>query len=153
MPSFGRRTLDTGGRGVFACADPANARWKYGGVTIDWTTVTAVGSDTTLTYDGRVIKSGDKYIEGGTVLMKITTGGKFGPWLTGAADGRQLADATVRGDCYILDETVVLSEPQSDHPRVFDGGAVFKTRVVGKAGNPTEAQLEVMLPGITFVTD
>jgi len=77
----------------------------------------------------------------------------FGPADTSAVDGRQLVTNAVRGDSYILDETVVYSEPGSDHPAVFDGGLVYKARLLmGGANQPTEANVETMFPAIAFVS-
>jgi hypothetical protein len=150
--TYGQNTIATLGRRLQVSADGV-PRWKAGGVTVDWSTVTAVSVDTTLP-DDTVVKAGDKYIRYGTVLTQITAGGKYGPADTGASDGRQTVDGTVRGKSFILNETVVYSEPGSDHPAVFDGGRVFKGRLVyGGAGQPTEANLETMFPGITFVAD
>lgn len=158
MGTFGRRILDTIGR-VVRCSADGRPRQKAGGVTIDWSTVTAVTDDTTLS-DGTVVKAGDKYLRYGQVLGKITATGYFGPiataagGATAATDGRQTVDATVRGDAFILDETVLLSQSASDHPAVFDGGLVFKSRLLmGGNGQPTEAQVETMFPDVTFVTD
>jgi len=152
MPTYGQTTSATLGRAVRASAD-GDPRWKAAGITLDWTTVTAVSVDTTLS-DGTVVKAGDKYIRYGTVLSQITASGKYGPADTSVSDGRQLVDATVRGRSFILDETVVYSEPGSDHPAVFDGGRVFKGRIVyGGANQPTEANIETMFPAITFVAD
>jgi hypothetical protein len=152
MASYGVRTLETGGRGIQVSADGV-PRWKAGGVTIDWSTVTAVTEDTTLD-DGTIVKNGDKYLRYGTILTQITVGGKFGECLTNLSDGRETVTNAVRGRAFILNETVVYSEPHSDHPAVFDGGLVFKGRLkYGGANQPTEANIETMFPAITFVAD
>lgn len=65
--TFGRQVLTTTGIPVMTLADLARADWKPGGITIDWSLVTAVGSDTTLN-DGTVIPNGQKGIEFGTIL-------------------------------------------------------------------------------------
>lgn len=152
MGSYGTRTIETIGRSIRVSADGV-PRWKAGGVTVDWSLVSAVNADTTLD-DGTVVRAGDKYLRFGQVLTQVTAGGKYGPADTSASDGRQLVDATVRGKSFILDETVVYSEPGSDHPAVFDGGRVFKGRILyGGSNQPTEANIETMFPGITFVAD
>ena len=152
MSSFGTNTIQTIGKRIQVSADGL-PRWKAGGITLDWSTVTAVSSDTTLD-DGTVVKSGDKYLRYGTVLTQITAGGKYGECLTNLSDGRQTVTAAVRGAAFILNETVVQSEPGSDHPAVFDGGRVYKGRLVyGGSNQPTEANIETMFPGITFVAD
>lgn len=149
---YGRTVLGTGGRLVRASAD-GSPRYKTGAATLDWSFVAAVAVDTTVPIDGTIVKAGDKYIEVGTILMRVTASGKFAPWLIGQADGRSVATAAARGDCFILDETVLKSVPGSDYPPCFDGGRVWKSRVVGKAGMPTEAEIEAMFPDITFVND
>lgn len=52
---------------------------KRVGVTLDASVVTADGS-------------GDKVVKAGTLVAKITANGKYGPYATGAADGRQTLD-------------------------------------------------------------
>jgi len=153
MPSYGPTTIYQGGRGVMALkVVGADTQWKVGGVTIDWATITAVSVDTTLA-DGRVVKAGDKYLRYGQVLCRITASGKFGPYASGAADGRQ---TLTTGDCFILNETVVYSEPGSDHPAVFDGGNVYVERVTDVAGAPAVASLRTAFPrvaGLGTATD
>lgn len=68
---FGRQVLETTGSQVMVSAD-GKPIWKAGGVTIDWSLVTAVSSDTTLD-DGTVVKNGDKYLRFGQVLGLIGT--------------------------------------------------------------------------------
>lgn len=70
MPTYGRQVLATTGIPVMVLADLARADWKPGGITIDWSTITAVGADTTLT-DGTIIPNGQKGIEYGTILCDI----------------------------------------------------------------------------------
>jgi hypothetical protein len=96
-------------------------------VTIDWDAIDAVsGSDETLD-DETVVKVGDKFIRYGTVLNIVGSTGKAVP-----------TDAPRRGECYILNETVVESELGSDHPAVIEGGLVWGSRLnVGGAGQPS----------------
>ena len=150
--SFGRKAnLATTGNPVEVIADGRYHGMKLGGVTIDWTTITAVsGSDATLA-DGTVVKIGDKYMRYGTVLAKITTGGKYGPSKTNAADGRQ---TLTRGSCYILNSTVVESELGSDHPPVFDNSTgIYLDRLLtneaeAAVNNPTEANVLAAFPSV-----
>ena len=152
MAGYGTSTIQTLGRRIQVSAD-GNPRWKAGGVTIDWSTVTAVSVDTTLD-DGTIVKNGDKYLRYGTVLAQITAGGKYGECLTNLTDGRQTVTNAVRGRAFILNETIVYSQPGSDQAAVFDGGRVFKGRLVMDGSNqPTEANIETMFPDITFVAD
>lgn len=67
--TYGRRTLGSTGIAIQVTAD-GSPEWKAGGVTIDWSTVTAEASDRTLA-DGTVIKAGAKGLEFGTVLTEI----------------------------------------------------------------------------------
>jgi hypothetical protein len=70
MPTYGRQILATTGSPVMVLADLADADWKPGGITLDWSTITAVNADTTLS-DGTVIPNGQKGIEFGTILCDI----------------------------------------------------------------------------------
>lgn len=70
MSTYGRRTLGSTGVAIQVTAD-GSPEWKAGGVTIDWSTVTAEASDRTLG-DGTVITAGAKGLELGTVLAEIT---------------------------------------------------------------------------------
>lgn len=155
MSTFGVRDLQTGGRGVMASADGV-PRWKAGGVTVDWSTVTAVAAERTLV-DGRVVPLGRKYLRFGKILAKITASGLYGPYDADAADGRQ---TLTRGDCWIVNETTVDDDFASDHPAVFDGGRVWKDRVVDLAdsatageqeANPSFATINTAFPDIQWV--
>lgn len=112
------------------------------------------GAGATLS-DGTVVKQGDKYLEFGTVLVKITASGKFGPADTAAADGRQTVDSTRRGDIFVLNHTVLYSEVGSEIVGdVFDAGICFKTRIkCGGTGQPTYANLEAACPGISYANN
>lgn len=68
---FGRTLLNQ--NSVFPTRVSADGSpiYKPGGITIDWSTVTAAGSDVTLP-DGSVIRSGQKYLRYGQVLTKKT---------------------------------------------------------------------------------
>lgn len=149
MSTFGTNTIHTGGRGVRASAD-GNPRWKTGGITVDWSTVTAVAVDTTLA-DGRIALNGQSYIRYGTVMCKITASGKFGPYSALASDGRELLE---RGNCFILNETAIKEQDlASDHPAVFDGGRVFEERVTDASGAPALDDLNEAFPDVTWVRD
>lgn len=75
--------------------------------------------------------------------------GLWGPVDTTASDGRQ---TMTRGETYILNETVVKSEPGSDHPAVLEGGLVFVDRLlVGGTGQPTLTNLLTALPRLRLV--
>lgn len=260
MGSYGPTFQSTTGRLIMVSAD-GRPEWKSGGVTIDWSKVTAVSADTTLD-DGIVVKAGDKYIRYGTIVdlvgtaevqtidlsggadptagtwtitytstqfgaettaaiawnasandvqaallaldgldpgdvvvtksgfvytltfsptlgnvtavtttgagttltgadtVTVATGtagvgtGLWAPADTSASDGRQ---TLARGESFILNETVVYSNPGSDHPAVFDGGKVFKSRLLLNetsnlnANSPTLANFLTAFPRIQLV--
>ena|SRR5579871_3289156 len=252
--TYGSTTFWQGGRGVSVSADGMPLR-KEGGVTIDWSTVTAVNADTTLP-DGRVVKNGDKYLQFGTILcrevpgevqtvtitgaptggtftLSITVGGvtqtttalaynanpwdiedalallpligpnnvdvtgaaggpwtltfelgqgnepqltatasltggttpavavatttsgtatsgMFGPYSSGASNGQQLLN---RGDCYILDHTVVYSELGSSNPPVIYGGLCWLNRILNAPGAPTKSQVLTAFPDLAPVNE
>lgn len=154
--AFGMNQIASVGQGQRALAAPETARFKAGGITIDWSTVNAVsGSDVTLD-DGDVILIGDKYIRYGTVVSRITSSGKFGPAdTTATGTGREIVTNAVRGDSFILDRTVKLSELGSEIVGcAFDAGLVFRDHLnIGGSGQPTEANVETMFPGVSFVND
>jgi hypothetical protein len=154
MPGFGREVLNATGTTIQVSADGA-PHWKSGGITIDWTTVTPAASDTTLP-DGVVILAGQKGLQFGTVLCRITANGMYGPFASGAADGRQ---TLTRDQCFIINETILQNGPNgvsvvsTNQRGVFDGGKVFGQRLgVGGAGPPTLAALEAVLPRLQIVT-
>jgi hypothetical protein len=73
MAGLGRSLLtNTSGdlRSIIAGDD---VQWRTGGVTIDWATVSAAGSNTTLG-DGTYIKAGQKYLAMGQVLARASVG-------------------------------------------------------------------------------
>lgn len=140
--TFGRHTIgNASGLPVRVSAD-GSPEYKPGGVTIDWSTVTAAAEDTTLG-DGTIVPSGGKAMEYGTILVLITASGKYGPYASGASDGRQTLG---RGTSYILDETVVqygqlgvpgLVTGTPDHPAVIEGGLVWRDRLKIDANGTT----------------
>lgn len=159
MSSYGRTATGTVATSLQVLADGRTDGMKVGGITIDWATVTAVsGSDVTLN-DGTVIKIGDKYLRYGTIIDLIAstanggTVGKYGPANTAATDGRQ---TLARGESYILNSTVVMSDLGSDNPAVFDEGTAYHARLltneaVGSAGNPTDANVLAAFPAVRLV--
>jgi hypothetical protein len=106
---------------------------------------------------------------GGAISAAATTNtgttGFFGPYDPGASDGRQ---TLTRGDCFILDETVLqyptgsaLLGPSSDQVgSLIEGGDVFVDRVMHSGGaaaslalGPTLANLTTAFPRVSFVRD
>lgn len=164
MPTYGRQATFTTGMDIAVIAGSYNlVGWKTGGITLDWTTITAVGTNTTLA-DGNVIPAGQVGIQFGVILCKITASGKYGPYASGATDGRQLLN---RGDCWILNKTVLQLMPSSvgsvatDHPAVFNAGRVFFDRLqvvggaaatfLGATSQPTLAAFETAFPAVDYV--
>jgi hypothetical protein len=117
-------------------------QYKAGGATIDWTTVTATGSDTTLT-DGSVIKTGIKYLRYGQVLCKITgaantvtiggtpTGGTFTLTVTTSSPVAGAPSQTTSALAYNAAASVVQTALQA-LSNVGTGNAT----VTGSAGGP-----------------
>lgn len=126
----------------------------------------------TLTYSkalGNVpqLTSPSNTFAGGTtpsVTIATTTAGTgtglWGPYDPGAGDGRQLL---VRGDCFVVNElwtqnpTVGFGQPNADNPGCFDGGTVWKDRIVtsGAAAHslalgPTLVEFEAAFPRIGY---
>lgn len=157
--TYGRRILPGGNsRQIMVAANLHDIQWKHGGVTIDWSTVTAATSDTTLP-DGNVIPSGGKGMVFGTILCRISASDKYGPYNSGASDGRQ---TVTRGQCYILNESALFEPPSGgmvtgaiDHPAVFEGGSVWLDRLQidgsGTATKPSTSVFNAAFPGIRFV--
>lgn len=165
MPTYGRQDLGTVGNSLKVLAtDMSNARWKVGGATIDWAKVAAVsGADVVLT-GGTTIPIGQKYIPAGTVMVKITSGGTagyYGPADTTATDGRQTVDATRRSEVFVLNEDwaqnpqagALVSSQATDHPPLFDGGTVWRSRLhIGGTNEPTLANFLAAFPAIDFAS-
>jgi hypothetical protein len=93
---FGRTALPNNTVQPTRVSADGSPLYKVGGVTIDWSSVTAVAStDATLT-DGSVIKVGQKYLRYGQILTKITTGTT--QTFTGTATGGTITYTFVRTD-------------------------------------------------------
>lgn len=71
MGTFGREVLTKTGRDVAVLADLQDAQFKVGGITIDWSLITAAASDSTLV-DQTPIKTGEKFLRFGQILTKVT---------------------------------------------------------------------------------
>lgn len=160
MP-YGRSLLTTSTILPTRLSSDGSPIYKTGGVTFDWSTVTAVGSDTTLA-DGSVVKSGLKFLRYGQVLTKITASGKFGPYDSAAGDGRQ---TLTRGECFLVDETILeyggtgpQTGAQRDQFGVIEGGSVWFDRILqvgtgtaSLAAGPTLANLNTAFPRLSYV--
>jgi hypothetical protein len=113
------------------------------------------------------VDSTDLTVASGTMTVTITTttsglaaGGKYGPYDPSATDGRQTLS---RGKCFILNKTVKengygssLNNNVTDHPQVFDGGTVWKKRIIMTTGThslaagPTVTEFEAAFPRIDY---
>jgi hypothetical protein len=108
-------------------------------------------------------------LAGGTVTVAVTnagaTTGYFGPYDPAASDGRQNLD---RGECYILDETVLqysaggaaFGVSNDQVGSLIEGGDVFIDRVLHSgaathtlAAGPTLAEITTAFPRVSFVKD
>lgn len=152
MATFGQQVLGTDPKDIQVTADGNPVR-PAGGITIDWSTVTAVsGSDATYG-DGTVVKVGAKGLPYGTVLVRITASQKFGPYDSAASDGRQTLG---RGNVVILNTTQLevplgFMASATDHPDAIEGGLCWKARIkAGGAGQPTFSALEGVLPLLRY---
>lgn len=146
--SFGRTVLGTSGRPVSITAD-GSPEWKLGGITIDWSTVTAVtGSDETLD-DGTVVKVGEKYLRYGTVMILNASSDLWEP----AGSG----DTLVNGETAVLNETRVVDSGgvlQSDNVGAIEGGRVWQDRLnVDTSDSPDLADLLAALPRLQMVVN
>lgn len=164
MPTYGRQVTATTGIPIAVLADTNAVGWKTGGISLDWTTIPTVGADTTLS-DGTVIKAGQAGLMFGVILCRITATGRYGPYASGALDGRQ---TLARGDCWILNQSVLQNIPGSlavlatDNPPVFNSGRVFFDRLqivgtgaalnpLGATSQPTRAAFETAFPAVDYV--
>lgn len=130
--------------------DDPPLRRKAGGITLDWSTVPPATQARTLP-DGRSVAIGEHYLPCGTVLLKIEATGLYGPADASALDGRQTFTSARRGEAFLLNRTVIETDPVSAHPAVFDGGRVHRERLVMNGANqPTQADVLAMFPDVTF---
>jgi hypothetical protein len=162
--SYGRQVLTPQiGNDLMVLANLDDAIFKPGGVTVDWTTVTAVsGTDVTLT-DGNIVRVGQKGLRYGQILCQITASGLYGPY--DVADTTLGRGTLVRGKCFILNQTVLengvmpgLPTLATNHPPgVFYAGLCWLARLIigaaaheiGPAG-PTVAAFETAFPQINY---
>jgi hypothetical protein len=93
--ALGRTVLPTNTVFPTRISADGHPEYKAGGITIDWSTVTASGSDTTLP-DGSVIKANLKYLRYGQTMTKITTG--TGQTLTSTATAGNFTITILRPD-------------------------------------------------------
>jgi len=166
MGTYGNETFDTIGTGITVSADGAPIA-KAAGVTVFWDAIAAHAGD--VTYESEdYVRTGEKHLRYGTILCKIEGGvndGKYVPYGT-ATGGGALADATglsvLRGECFIMNESVHENDKLSDHPPVIDGGRVYQKRlmvvfptVVAPTGYTLmpRATFEAAFPSIRYVVE
>lgn len=112
-------------------------------------------------YSDPLTSGGTIAVTVGTSTQGVTNQGKYGPYDPAATDGRQTLS---RGNCFVNNRTVkengyvsdLQSGGASNHPQVFDGGTVWKPRVLMTAGTasladgPTVATFEAAFPRIAY---
>jgi hypothetical protein len=125
MASYGQQTLRTDGTSVEVSADGC-PEMKQGGVTVDWSTVTAVSADT-VTEEGLFVANGEKFLRYGQVLCTI-----------GAAD---VQTVTITGTP--TGGTFVLTLPASGADAAQSTGAL--------AFNATAAVVQAALEGLSRI--
>lgn len=124
--SYGIRLLDTVGRTIQLLANNTGIRWKPGALTVDWDTVPSVAVPVALE-DGIHVEAGAKYLRYGQIMAEITASGKYGPYNTGAADGRQ---TLTKGKCFLINETVLESDSTSEIIGGLEAGRVWRARLM-----------------------
>lgn len=161
---FGRTTLAQNSVFPTRVSADGNPTYKAGGITIDWTLITAASGDQTLG-DGSVVKDGQKYLRYGQVVCRVTSNGKYAPYDPSGTTGQ--ATLTL-GRCFILDQTLLqygagstLLSPANDIVGgCIEGGAVWLSRILQSgvathtlAAGPTYAELVAAFPLLQIVRD
>lgn len=161
---FGRTVLAQNSVFPTRVSADGSPTYKAGGVTIDWSLVTAASGDVTLT-DGSVIKDGQKYLRYGQILTMVTATGKYAPYDPALTQGSELL---VRGRCFIVDQTTLqyssgsstLGPANDIIGGVFDGGAIWFDRIIQsgvasatKALGPTKVNFLAAFPLVQVVMD
>lgn len=87
-------------------------------------------------------------VTGGTGTFG-TSAGKFGPYDSAAADGRQ---TLARGQLFVIPRTVKETDFNAENPAVYEGGVLWRDRVIATTGaaslaaGPTFANVEANMP-------
>lgn len=145
----------TVGRSYQLLVSGRDAKWKPAGVTFDWSTVTALGADTTIP-DGVTYAAGTKVLLPGTVVVVTTSLDSAGVYDPAATDGRQTLE---RGRVFLVNDAVVEKDSfgrTRDQFGVLEGGLIWKARLVhngtsaGVKGKPKLADLEAVLPLLRY---
>jgi hypothetical protein len=149
-----------------SAADLQTAVEALDGVSVGDVVVTKTGFVYTLTFAGTLgnvpavsATNIDLTTAVTTVTIAVATGtggaasgGLYGPADTSVSDGRQ---TLANGETFVLDETVVMTDPGSDHAGgAFNGGRVFAARLlVGGTNQVTLANLLAACPRLVLVKD
>lgn len=152
MSGIGQRAYgNQTGKPLHVSADGFPTR-KVGGLTINWAdaNVPVAGAGGVTLADGTFVPAGVRYLRYGQVMVVPIDGdGKQGLAVPAVA-----ATAMVRDRTFVLDESVVETEPMSDHGGgAFYGGRVYKARLNVGGAWPTLANLLVACPLLELVED
>lgn len=147
--TFGRQIIGVTGTLIqlIAAGDP---EWKTGGITIDWSTITAVGADTTLP-EGLVVKSGAKYLRYGQVLCEIGTQEVQTATITGTPDGGTFT-LTYSGQTTAAIAYNATAAAVQDALEALSNIAVGDVFVTGNAGGPYTIKFRAGLGNVAAIT-
>lgn len=133
------------GRPVRLAAE-GRVEWLPIGDTIGWGAIAAAGSDTELS-DGTPVKAGQKAIEFGTVMVRLSAGTYAGQWVPFDSGGSNGAATLTRGDVGLLDMSIVNNEDYYEHTGLITGGLVWRERLkVGTGTQPSLTNLLAAMP-------
>lgn len=141
--TFGRQVLDTVGRSI-QLAVTGDIEMKTGGGTVDWSAVAAVSGAPVALEQGITVPIGSKYLRYGTCMRKNGTG-----YIVPAID----TDTLVIGETWLVNETVLEDDNNSNHPPLLEGGKVWTARILVGAGLPTLAAIKAAMPRLRFAAD
>jgi hypothetical protein len=150
---FGRIEGPSTGTLTQVLANASNMQQKVGGITFDWSTVPVLNAPLNLP-DGTVVPAGRRFLRYGSFMAEITADGPnkgmYGLYDSTANDGRQ---NRVRGSIFFLNISVDFEDDKSGYPAGYDGGTVFKERLLldtGAPGGMTTAQFEAAFPLVRY---
>lgn len=162
MGNYGRYEFGKFGSGISCSADGSPVA-KVAGVQLAWAAIVAV-AEARKFKDEDTVEAGEKFIRYGTVVCRITSSttatevGKFMPYMTGtlsgtgniintlaAVGGITRVQSLAEGDVFLVNRSVHEDDVLSDYPEVFDGGRMYKQRLLvvgygdGTGGYPDAA--------------
>lgn len=150
MAGIGRQVLVTSGNPIRISAD-GRPEMKIAGISIDWSTVAAVGSDTTIPIEMTVVKNGNKYLRYGQFMTKITNTPT--QTVTISAAGGTFALSGTRPDTQFNGKTAAVAYNataatlQTALEAIYGAGNVA---VSGSAGGPYTVNLKGILAAMPF---